>query len=49
MKTPGLLERYYRDFTHAGAHLTDTQREELTNLNEELSKLETLIRQEPFG
>jgi peptidyl-dipeptidase Dcp len=29
------------DFTHAGAHLTDAQREELTNLNEELSKLET--------
>jgi peptidyl-dipeptidase Dcp len=38
-----LLERYYMDFTHAGAHLTDTQREELTNLNEELSKLETLF------
>jgi len=38
-----LLERYYRDFTHAGAHLTDAQREELTNLNEELSKLETLF------
>ena len=36
-----LLERYYMDFTHAGAHLTDSQREELTNLNEELSKLET--------
>ncbi len=36
-----LLERYYMDFTHAGAHLTDAQREELTNLNEELSKLET--------
>lgn len=36
-----LLERYYMDFTHAGAHLTDGQREELTNLNEELSKLET--------
>ena len=31
------------DFTHAGAHLTDAQREELTNLNEELSKLETLF------
>ena len=38
-----LLERYYMDFTHAGAHLTDAQREELTNLNEELSKLETLF------
>jgi peptidyl-dipeptidase Dcp len=38
-----LLERYYMDFTHAGAHLTDAQRDELTNLNEELSKLETLF------
>lgn len=38
-----LLERYYMDFTHAGAHLTDAQREELTVLNEELSKLETLF------
>ena len=38
-----LLERYYMDFTHAGAHLTDAQREDLTNLNEELSKLETLF------
>jgi peptidyl-dipeptidase Dcp len=38
-----LLERYYMDFTHAGAHLSDSQREELTSLNEELSKLETLF------
>ena len=38
-----LLERYYMDFTHAGAHLTDAQREGLTVLNEELSKLETLF------
>jgi peptidyl-dipeptidase Dcp len=36
-----LLERYYRDFTHAGAHLNDAQRETLKGLNEELSKLET--------
>ncbi|MFZ4117522.1 MAG: M3 family metallopeptidase [Rhodoluna sp.] len=36
-----LLERYYLDFTHKGAHLTDAQREELKGLNEELSKLET--------
>ena len=36
-----LLERYYLDFTHAGAHLTDTQREELKVLNEKLSGLET--------
>jgi peptidyl-dipeptidase Dcp len=38
-----LLERYYLDFTHKGAHLTDAQREELKGLNEELSKLETLF------
>jgi peptidyl-dipeptidase Dcp len=36
-----LLERYYLDFTHAGAHLTDAQREELMALNEKLSGLET--------
>jgi peptidyl-dipeptidase Dcp len=36
-----LLERYYIDFTHAGAHLTDAQREELMVLNEKLSGLET--------
>ena len=33
-----LLERYYQDFTHAGAHLSDAQREELTKLNEESIK-----------
>jgi len=38
-----LLERYYRDFTHAGANLSDSQREELKKLNEELSTLETLF------
>ena len=36
-----LLERYFLDFTHAGAHLTDAQREELKVLNEKLSGLET--------
>ncbi len=36
-----LLERYYLDFTHSGAHLTDDQREELKVLNEKLSGLET--------
>jgi peptidyl-dipeptidase Dcp len=36
-----LLERYYRDFIHAGAHLSDSDREKLKELNEELSKLET--------
>ena len=36
-----LLERYYKDLIHAGAHLTDEQRGRLKELNEELSKLET--------
>lgn len=36
-----LLERYFLDFTHAGAHLTDSQREELKAINEKLSALET--------
>ena len=36
-----LLERYYKDLIHAGAHLTQTQRYRLKELNEELSKLET--------
>ena len=36
-----LLERYYKDLIHAGAHLSDNQRAKLMELNEELSKLET--------
>jgi len=36
-----LLERYYKDLIHAGAHLTEAQRYRLKELNEELSKLET--------
>lgn len=36
-----LLERYYKRLIHAGAHLTDAERERLKQLNEELSKLET--------
>ncbi len=36
-----LLERYYRDFIHAGAHLTAEQRETLKGYNERLSTLET--------
>ncbi len=36
-----LLERYYRDFTHAGAHLDEVNREKLKGLNEQLSRLET--------
>ncbi|CAB4704100.1 unannotated protein [freshwater metagenome] len=36
-----LLERYYMDLIHAGAHLTDTERESLKQLNEKLSILET--------
>ena len=36
-----LLEKYYRDFVYAGAHLTQDQRTELTKINERLSSLET--------
>ena len=36
-----LLERYYKDLIHSGAHLTESERERLKQLNEELSKLET--------
>jgi peptidyl-dipeptidase Dcp len=36
-----LLERYYKDLIHAGAHLTEAQRARLKELNEELSSLET--------
>ena len=36
-----LLERYYRDFMHAGAHLDEVNRENLKRLNEQLSRLET--------
>jgi peptidyl-dipeptidase Dcp len=36
-----LLERYFKDLIHAGAHLTDAQRARLKELNEELSSLET--------
>lgn len=36
-----LLDKYYRDFVYAGAHLTQKQREELSKLNERLSFLET--------
>ena len=36
-----LLERYYKDLIHAGAHLTETERDRLKALNEELSKLQT--------
>ncbi|MGI9198144.1 MAG: M3 family metallopeptidase [Candidatus Nanopelagicaceae bacterium] len=36
-----LLEKYYTDSLHAGAHLSKEQRDELMVLNEQLSKLET--------
>jgi len=36
-----LLERYYKDLIHAGAQLSESQRDRLKELNEELSKLET--------
>jgi peptidyl-dipeptidase Dcp len=38
-----LLERYYKDLIHEGAHLTEGQRDRLKELNEELSSLETLF------
>ena len=40
-----LLQRYYRDFVHAGAALSEETREELKVLNEQLSKLETTFEQ----
>ncbi len=36
-----LLDLYYKDFMHAGAHLSDEQRARLSSINEELSKLQT--------
>ena len=36
-----LLERYFKDLIHAGAHLTQSERDRLKELNEQLSKLET--------
>ena len=36
-----LMDKYYTDFIHAGAHLSDAQRETLKGLNEQLSKLQT--------
>ena len=36
-----LLDKYHTDFIHAGAHLTEAQRETLKGLNEQLSKLQT--------
>ena len=36
-----LLKRYHRDFLHAGAGLSDSQREEIKRINEELSTLQT--------
>lgn len=40
-----LIERYYRDFVHAGAKLGASDREELKALNEKLSKLGTKFSQ----
>jgi len=36
-----LLKRYHRDFLYAGAGLSDSQREEIKRINEELSTLQT--------
>ena len=38
-----LLEKYHQDFLHAGAHLTPEQRQRLSEINEELSGLQTLF------
>jgi peptidyl-dipeptidase Dcp len=40
-----LIERYYRDFVHAGAKLGGADRDELKSLNEKLSKLGTKFSQ----
>ena len=40
-----LIERYYRDFVHAGAALSDQQREQLKKYNERLSVLEAKFGQ----
>jgi peptidyl-dipeptidase Dcp len=40
-----LIERYFRDFVHAGAQLGVNEREELKALNEKLSKLSTKFSQ----
>lgn len=40
-----LLERFYRDFVHAGANLGASEREQLMAFNEQLSKLETKFSQ----
>lgn len=40
-----LIERYYRDFVHAGANLGINEREDLKRLNESLSKLGTKFSQ----
>ena len=44
-----LLERYYKDLIHDGAHLSESERERLKKLNEELSKLETQFSKNVFS
>ena len=36
-----LVERYFRDFAHAGAELSEASRERVKQINEELSSLQT--------
>ncbi len=43
-----LLKRYHRDFLHAGAGLSDSQREEIKKINEELSTLQTEFSKKGF-
>jgi peptidyl-dipeptidase Dcp len=40
-----LLERYYKDFVHAGAKLSDTDKEKLKKINAELATLQTQFEQ----
>lgn len=39
-----LLGRYHRDFIYAGAHLSEEERARLMELNQELSRLQTLFK-----
>lgn len=40
-----LVERYYKDFVHAGAKLSDADKEKLKGYNAELAKLQTTFSQ----
>ena len=40
-----LLERYYKDFTHAGAQLSDADKAKLQELNQKIAAAETAFKQ----